>query len=136
MDAAFGYYLPKKSLFVDQRRHDSKTGNIRGRCSVLYTAFWILNLDAGRVNERRAAPKAAKPGEKAWQKAPFANLIRYVSSGTYYARLRSTFSFSLSTRSQLKKCSHSEVMLPTLVSMAFDRTQKALVRKSCGISFL
>ena len=49
---------------------------------------------------------------------------------------RSIFSFSSSARSQLKKCSHSAVMLPTFVSMAFDSTQKALVRKSCGMSFL
>ena len=49
---------------------------------------------------------------------------------------RSIFSFSSSARSQLKKCSHSAVMLPTLVSMAFESTQNALVRKSCGMSVL
>ena len=39
------------------------------------------------MKERQAEPKAAKP-RKDWQKTPFANLIRYVPSGTYYARLR------------------------------------------------
>ena len=39
------------------------------------------------MNDRNAAPKAAKPG-KEWQKTSYANLIRYVPSGVYYARLR------------------------------------------------
>jgi hypothetical protein len=34
-----------------------------------------------------AAPGAAKPG-RGWQKTSYANLIRYVPSGIYYARLR------------------------------------------------
>jgi integrase len=34
-----------------------------------------------------AAPSAAKPG-RGWQKTSYANLIRYVPSGIYYARLR------------------------------------------------
>ena len=39
------------------------------------------------MNDKQAEKGAAKPG-KEWQKTPFANLIRYVPSGTYYARLR------------------------------------------------
>ena len=39
------------------------------------------------MNDRNAAPKTAKPG-KEWQKTSYANLIRYVPSGIYYARLR------------------------------------------------
>ena len=39
------------------------------------------------MNDTHAAPKAAKPG-KEWQKTSYANLIRYVPSGIYYARLR------------------------------------------------
>jgi len=34
-----------------------------------------------------AVEKPANPHAD-WQKTPFANLIRYVPSGTYYARLR------------------------------------------------
>ena len=49
---------------------------------------------------------------------------------------RSIFSFSSSARSQMKKYSHSAVMLPTFVSMALVSTQKAFVRKNCGISVL
>jgi len=37
--------------------------------------------------EASTAPQAAEP-EKDWQKTQYSNLIRYVSSGTYYARLR------------------------------------------------
>jgi integrase len=39
------------------------------------------------VQGQIATPKAAKSA-KDWQKTPYANLIRYVPSGTYYARLR------------------------------------------------
>ncbi|HTY88641.1 MAG TPA: hypothetical protein VMB80_14335, partial [Candidatus Acidoferrum sp.] len=39
------------------------------------------------MNERKAVSKAANP-DKDWQKTQYANLIRYVPSGTYYARLR------------------------------------------------
>jgi integrase len=39
------------------------------------------------MNETHVAPKAAKPS-KEWQKTSYANLIRYVPSGIYYARLR------------------------------------------------
>jgi integrase len=49
--------------------------------------FWILLLYTVPMNDRNGAPKAAKPG-KEWQKTSFANLIRYVPSGIYYARLR------------------------------------------------
>jgi integrase len=37
--------------------------------------------------EKKAVPKAANLG-KDWQKTQYANLVRYVPSGTYYARLR------------------------------------------------
>ncbi len=39
------------------------------------------------MNEKKAVPKAANLG-KDWQKTQYANLVRYVPSGTYYARLR------------------------------------------------
>lgn len=39
------------------------------------------------MSETQAAPKAGNPA-KDWQKTQFANLVRYVPSGTYYARLR------------------------------------------------
>jgi len=39
------------------------------------------------MKETQAAPKADNPA-KDWQKTQFANLVRYVPSGTYYARLR------------------------------------------------
>jgi integrase len=39
------------------------------------------------MSERKAVQNPANPG-KEWQKTSFANLIRYVPSGTYYARLR------------------------------------------------
>jgi len=44
-------------------------------------------LYTARMNDEIAATKAAKPG-KEWQKTSYANLIRYVPSGIYYARLR------------------------------------------------
>jgi hypothetical protein len=39
------------------------------------------------MNGTRAKTKTAKP-DKDWQKTQYSNLIRYVPSGTYYARLR------------------------------------------------
>ena len=39
------------------------------------------------MSEMRAETQAAK-SDKDWQKTQYSNLIRYVSSGTYYARLR------------------------------------------------
>ncbi len=39
------------------------------------------------MNKRKAGPKAANSGGE-WQKTQYSNLIRYVPSGTYYARLR------------------------------------------------
>jgi hypothetical protein len=39
------------------------------------------------MHDRNAAPKAAKSSKK-WQKTSYKNLIRYVPSGIYYARLR------------------------------------------------
>jgi len=47
----------------------------------------ILLLDAARVRERQAEPKADESSND-WQTTQFENLIRYVPSGTYYARLR------------------------------------------------
>jgi hypothetical protein len=44
--------------------------------------FWILKCDTLRVN----ASKNEK--DSIWQKTPYANLIRYEPSGTYFARLR------------------------------------------------
>jgi len=44
-------------------------------------------LDTDRVNDGEANQKAAKHCDE-WQKTPSANLIRYVSFGTYYARLQ------------------------------------------------
>jgi hypothetical protein len=49
--------------------------------------FWILVLNTVPVHTRKTQPTPDNP-EKDWQKSPFGNLIRYVSSGTYYARLR------------------------------------------------
>jgi integrase len=53
----------------------------------MHLDFWILLFDTARVKEKTAEPNAANPG-KEWQKTSFANLIRYVASGTYYARFR------------------------------------------------
>lgn len=39
------------------------------------------------MNAKQAVSKAANP-DKDWQKTQYANLIRYVPSGTYYARVR------------------------------------------------
>jgi integrase len=39
------------------------------------------------MKEKPAASETANPS-KDWQKTPFANLVRYVPSGTYFARLR------------------------------------------------
>lgn len=39
------------------------------------------------MKEKQATPKAAKPS-KVWQPTQYSNLIRYVPSGTYFARLR------------------------------------------------
>ena len=39
------------------------------------------------MQQRKAAPALANPGKK-WQKTSYANLVRYIPSGTYYARLR------------------------------------------------
>lgn len=39
------------------------------------------------MKENEPGSKAAKPGRE-WQKTSYANLIRYVASGTYYARFR------------------------------------------------
>jgi integrase len=44
-------------------------------------------LYTAEMNAKKTAAKTAKPG-KEWQKAQYANLIRYVPSGIYYARLR------------------------------------------------
>jgi integrase len=49
--------------------------------------FWILLLDTARMNGQSGQQTTANPA-KDWQKTQFANLIRYVPSGTYYARLR------------------------------------------------
>jgi integrase len=47
----------------------------------------ILILYTAIVKEKKAASKTANSG-KEWQKTSYANLIRYVPSGIYYARLR------------------------------------------------
>ena len=39
------------------------------------------------MNERQAKPSAV-PSDKEWQPTQYSNLIRYVPSGTYFARLR------------------------------------------------
>src|ERR1017187_3685645 len=39
------------------------------------------------MNQANTASRPAEP-DKDWQKSQYANLIRYVPSGTYYARLR------------------------------------------------
>ena len=41
----------------------------------------------GRMSEKKARPATAE-SDKDWQKTQYSNLIRYVPSGTYYARLR------------------------------------------------
>jgi integrase len=61
------------------------SGFVTNRC--LQMDIWILVLYTGCMEEQQAERKAANL-EKEWQKTPYANLIRYVSSGTYYARLR------------------------------------------------
>jgi integrase len=47
----------------------------------------ILLLYTVRMNQMETASESAE-SEKDWQKTQYANLIRYVPSGTYYARLR------------------------------------------------
>jgi integrase len=49
--------------------------------------LYILVLYTGGVKATQPAPTAAK-ASKQWQKTQFANLVRYVPSGTYYARMR------------------------------------------------
>jgi hypothetical protein len=49
--------------------------------------FLILFLYAVRTNKTKARTTAAEP-DKDWQKTQYSNLICYVPSGTYYARLR------------------------------------------------
>lgn len=49
--------------------------------------FLILVLDTVYMIEAQAVPQPAKE-DKDWQKTQYANLIRYVPSGTYYARIR------------------------------------------------
>ena len=39
------------------------------------------------MSEKKARPATAE-SDKDWQKTQYSNLIRYVPSGTYYARLR------------------------------------------------
>src|SRR5258708_5492028 len=47
----------------------------------------ILKSDTAHVKRNRKQTSAAKPG-KVWQKTQYANLLRYVPSGTYFARIR------------------------------------------------
>ena len=47
----------------------------------------ILILDTDRMKERQAEPAAANPARN-WQTSQYANLIRYVPSGIYFARIR------------------------------------------------
>jgi integrase len=47
----------------------------------------MLVFDTGRMNKRDAGPKPANSSGE-WQKTQYSNLIRYVPSGTYYARVR------------------------------------------------
>jgi len=49
--------------------------------------FWILVLDTGRMKRKRSKKNAA-PSDKCWQKTQYTNLIRYIPSGKFYARLR------------------------------------------------
>ncbi len=49
--------------------------------------IWILLLYTGCMSEKKARPVTAE-SDKDWQKTQYSNLIRYVPSGTYYARLR------------------------------------------------
>ena len=49
--------------------------------------FLMLILDTAHIQGQKAAEETANPNRE-WQKTSFANLIRYVPSGTYYARLR------------------------------------------------
>jgi integrase len=49
--------------------------------------FWILLLYTGCMNVTKVRPATAE-SDKDWQKTQYSNLIRYVPSGTYYARLR------------------------------------------------
>ena len=49
--------------------------------------IWILLLYTTPMKTKRAAAHPANSKEN-WQKAQFANLIRYVPSGKYYARIR------------------------------------------------
>src|SRR5476649_1544776 len=47
----------------------------------------ILKFDTVCMKDKQADQKAAKPG-KVWQPTQYSNLIRYVPSGTFFARLR------------------------------------------------
>ena len=47
----------------------------------------MLILETAHIQGQKAAKETANPTMER-QKTPFANLIRYVPSGTYYARLR------------------------------------------------
>jgi hypothetical protein len=53
----------------------------------------ILVFDAGNMKSSQTVTKPAAPAQKTahkslWVKTPFANLIHYVPSGTYFARIR------------------------------------------------
>jgi hypothetical protein len=43
--------------------------------------------DAACMKTKRTVPTVAKPG-KVWQPTQYSNLIRYIPSGTFFARLR------------------------------------------------
>jgi integrase len=49
-------------------------------------AFWIALLDTVCMKDSAIQPRPAQSCQD-WQKSPYANLIRYIPSGTYYARL-------------------------------------------------
>ena len=51
--------------------------------------FLILVSDTARMTAKKAASTAANPC-KDWQKTQFANLVRYVPSGMFFARIRVT----------------------------------------------
>lgn len=40
------------------------------------------------MNTKQTAPSKASESESEWQKTPYSNLIRYVPSGTYFARIK------------------------------------------------
>ena len=48
----------------------------------------IPQSDTACVQEKQNQPKSAAPASSPWQKTNFANCVRYIPSGTYFARIK------------------------------------------------